>query len=304
MGSQPVQDTTATADEGEIEALRRGLGRDGIPIPAYQTLGVDVRSVKVGSAAVRVPVSPYLTAPDGGLLPGAFAVLADACCGCAVVSAMPATGATLTAQLRVEFIRPLPAGRTWIEGRAEADAADGDTGLARAEIVDEADRLLGVASLRVMKTSLRKMPPGALAPPTPGRFGDPRSPAERPVDALAGVASRFADSGQSVWKFRPPLAAANSYGMVHGGVLGLIAHEVASDAIRSAIGPGQELLPLDLVLNFYRGVPVSAGHAAATARVTHHGRRFVVAEGEVISPDGRSALRLSVGAQVRPVPAA
>jgi acyl-coenzyme A thioesterase PaaI-like protein len=39
-------------------------------------------------------------------------------------------------------------------------------------------------------------------------------------------------------------------------------------------------LPLDLVLNFYRGVPVSVGHAAATARVTHRGRRFVVAEGK------------------------
>ena len=37
----------------------------------------------------------------------------------------------------------------------------------------------------------------------------------------------------------------------------------------------------------------------ATARVTHRGRRFVVAEGEVTGPNGRPALRLSVGAQVR-----
>ena len=77
-----------------------------------------------GSAVVRVPLSPHLTAPDGGLLPGAFAVLADACCGCAIAAALPAGGAALTAQLRVEFIRPLPAGQAWIEGRAEADAVD------------------------------------------------------------------------------------------------------------------------------------------------------------------------------------
>jgi uncharacterized protein (TIGR00369 family) len=261
-----------------------------------------MRGVEAGAAAVRVPASPYLTAPDGGLLPGAFAVLADACCGAAIVSAMAGGGATLTAQLRVEFIRPLPAGHTWIEGRAEADAADDETGLARAEIVDEADQLLGVASLRIMRTSMQKVPPGTVTPAIPGRFGGPESPAERPVDGLAGVASRFADSGQSAWRIRPPLAAANSYGMVHGGVLGLIAHEVASDAMRSAIGPGQELLPLDLVLNFYRGVPVLAGHAAATARVTHRGRRFIVAEGEVTGPDGRCALRLSVGAQIRAAP--
>jgi uncharacterized protein (TIGR00369 family) len=161
-----------------------------------------------------------------------------------------------------------------------------------------------VASLRIMRTSLQKVPPGTVVPATPGRFGAPQSRAERPVDGLAGVASRFADSRQSAWRIRPPLAAANNYGMVHGGVLGLIAHEVASDAMRSAIGPGQELLPLDLVLNFYRGVPVLAGHAAATARVTHRGRRFIVAEGEVTGPDGRCALRLSVGAQIRTAPGA
>jgi uncharacterized protein (TIGR00369 family) len=312
MGSQRVPAATGTAAEGEIEALRRGLGRDGIPIPAYETLGIDMRSVEAGTAVVRVPASTYLTAPDGGLLPGTFAVLADACCGAAIVSAMAGGGATLTAQLRVEFIRPLPAGHAWIEGRAEADAVDEETGLARAEIVDETDQLLGVASMRIMRTSMQKVSPGTVVPAAPVRFGAPENPAgntaerqaKRPVYGLAGVASRFADSGQSTWRIRPPLAAANSYGMTHGGVLGLIAHEVASDAIRSATGPGEELLPLDLVLNFYRGVPVSAGHAVATARVTHRGRRFVVAEGEVIGPDGRRALRLSVGAQIRTVPGA
>jgi uncharacterized protein (TIGR00369 family) len=313
MGGQRVHAAMGTAAEAEIEALRRGLGRDGIPVPAYQTLGIEMRGVDAGAAVARVPASPYLTAPDGGVLPGTFAVLADASCGAAIVSAMAGGGATLTAQLRVEFIRPLPPGYSWIEARAEADAVDEETGLARAEIVDETDQLLGVASMRIMRTSMQKVPAGTVVPATPVLFGAPEKPAEnpaerrverpaeRPVDGLAGVASRFADSGQSAWRFRPPLAAANSYGMTHGGVLGLIAHEVASDAIRSATGPGEELLPLDLVLNFYRGVPVSAGHAAATARVTHRGRRFVVAEGEVIGPDGRRALRLSVGAQVRTV---
>jgi uncharacterized protein (TIGR00369 family) len=89
--------------------------------------------------------------------------------------------------------------------------------------------------------------------------------------------------------------------MMHGGVLGLLAHEVASDAQRSLLGPQDELIPLDLVVNFYRGVPSCGGLAAATARVTHRGRRFVVAEGEVTAPSGRPALRLSVGAQVRTV---
>src|ERR1700747_1772367 len=111
MGGQWVPAAMGTAAEGEIEALRRGLGRDGIPIPAYQTLGIEMRGVQAGAAAVRAPASPYLTAPaargpappyraapDGGLLPGGFPVVADACCGAAIVSAMTGGGATLTAQ--------------------------------------------------------------------------------------------------------------------------------------------------------------------------------------------------------------
>jgi uncharacterized protein (TIGR00369 family) len=129
MGSQLTNAAMVVGEEAVLAGLRRGLGRDGIPIPAYQTLGVEVREATAGSAVVRMPRSPHLTAPDGGLLPGAFAVLADACCGCAVATALPAGGAALTAQLRVEFIRPLPAGQAWIEGRAEADAVNDDSGL-------------------------------------------------------------------------------------------------------------------------------------------------------------------------------
>jgi len=297
MSSQLTNAAPASGEDEVLAGLRRGLGRDGIPIPAHQTLGVEVREATAGSAVVRVPRSPHLVAPDGGLLPGAFAVLADACCGYAIAAALPAGGAALTAQLRVEFIRPLPADHAWIEGRAEADAVDDNSGLARAEIVDQADQLLGVASLRVIKASHQGFRQPASPAAAPAASAPPAGPT--PVARLLGVVSRLADSGRSAWTFRPPPATANSFAMVHGGVLGLLAHEVASDAQRSLIAPGEELIPLDLVVNYYRGVPASDRPAAATARVTHRGRRFVVAEGEVVGPDGRPALRLSVAARVR-----
>jgi len=305
----PSQLTNTATIGADLVSLRRGLGQNGTPVPAYRTLGVEIRAAAAGSAVVRVPASPHLAAPGGGLLPGAFAVLADACCGCAVATALPAGGAALTAQLRVEFIRPLPAGQAWIEGRAEADAVDEDGGLARAEMVDQADQLLAVASLRIMKATPPGFRPAAAATSIqPGQAqatdvapaaGQAQATDVAPAGRLLGVVSRLVDSGQSTWTLRPPAGAANSFGMVHGGVLGLLAHEVASDAQRSLIGPGEDLVPLDLVLNFYRGVPASGGLAAATARVTHRGRRFIVAEGEVVGPDGRPALRLSAGAQVR-----
>ena len=136
----------------ELAGLRRGLGRDGLPIPAYRTLGLAFRQAAAGAAVVRLPVSPHLASPSGGLLPGAFAIAADACCGSAVVTALPAGGAALTAQLRVEFIGSVPPGRASMT-RAGTEAADGDGGLARGEIVDDTGHLLGVASLRLMTAS-------------------------------------------------------------------------------------------------------------------------------------------------------
>jgi hypothetical protein len=40
MGSQLTNAATAAGEDVVLAGLRRGLGRDGIPIPAYQTLGV------------------------------------------------------------------------------------------------------------------------------------------------------------------------------------------------------------------------------------------------------------------------
>ena len=235
----------------------------------------------------------------------------------------------------MEFIRPVPPGAGWIEGRAEADAVDEHGGLARGEIVDEADQLLGVASLRLMKAAQRRVPvpavgghdglpaaapPVAPAAPVPAApapaaelsaaaaagigtgtgIGSDRGPhAGDPARRFLGVVSREAGAGRSVWTLRPPPATANSYGMVHGGVLGLLAHQVASDAQGSLTGPDEQVIPLDLVVNFYRGVPASGRLLAATAHVTHRGRRFVVAEGEVAGP-GRQARAASVGRRPGP----
>jgi uncharacterized protein (TIGR00369 family) len=339
----------AMAGLDELAGLRRGLGRNGLPIPAYRTLGAGFRSATAGAAVFRLPVSAPLTGPGGDLLPGAFAVVADACCGSAVASVMPAGQAALTAQLRVEFIRPVPPGQPWIEGRAEADAVDGDGGLGRGEIVDQADQLLGVASLRLMSashprsqaataravaardtavraaampaTSQLPVPETVAAAPAPAAAaaGDPPSrgawpppgaerrsaaPGGRPAGSaeFLGVVSQLAVAGRAAWTLRPSAGTANSFGMVHGGVLGLLAHQVASDAQQSLIGPGEQLIPLDLVVNFYRGVPAAGRLITAAAQVAHRGRRFVVAEGTVTGPDGKPALRLSAGAQVRAAP--
>ena len=124
-------------------------------------------------------------------------------------------------------------------------------------------------------------------------------PAAGSPERFLGVISQRAGAGRSEWTLRPPSGTANSYGLVHGGVLGLLAHQVASAAQQSLTGPDEQLIPLDLVVNYYRGVPASGRPVTATAQVAHRGRRFMVAEGTLSGPDGKPAVRLSAGAQIR-----
>ena len=58
MGSQLTNATSAAGEDEVLDGLRRGLGRDGIPIPAYQTLGVEVREATAGAAVVPTAVPP------------------------------------------------------------------------------------------------------------------------------------------------------------------------------------------------------------------------------------------------------
>ena len=52
MGSQLTNAALPAGEDVVLADLRRGLGRDGIPIPAYQTLGVEVREATAGFAVV------------------------------------------------------------------------------------------------------------------------------------------------------------------------------------------------------------------------------------------------------------
>ena len=73
MSSQLTNAAMVAGEDAVLAGLRSGLGRDGIPVPAHRTLGVEVREVTAGSAVVRVPRSPHLTVPDLGGRPIAIA---------------------------------------------------------------------------------------------------------------------------------------------------------------------------------------------------------------------------------------
>jgi uncharacterized protein (TIGR00369 family) len=277
-----------------VDQLRAGRSAGGRAIPLHAALGIEIVELDVGSVTTRLPSSPHLRDRAGALVPGSLGILADTCCGAAIASALSSGGASLTAQLRVEFVRPLRAGTRWLEGRAGLDSVDDQGGLSRAELVDDHDELVAVSSLRSLTSSDR----GAGGPIA--EVGGLASAAQNDgVAAFLGLLSRSALDGRSDWRIGPGREVTNSFGALHGGMVALLAHIVATDAQRSVLAAGEQLVPLDLALNYFRGVPIGEGPVAATAEISHRGRRFIVADGQIFQADGRPAVSFSVGAQIR-----
>ncbi|OHV32261.1 MULTISPECIES: PaaI family thioesterase [Pseudofrankia] len=284
----------------ELEWLRRGRGRGGAALPVHRTLGLQVREAEAGHCVTRMPASSAVLGPDRRILAGALGIVADACCGSAAATGLPATSAVLSAQLRLEFVRPAPVAPGWVEGRATLAAVGegGGAALARADLVDADGDLLAICTLRSVSAAWRGLPAAASPVPVPAQGADPDQFAD--PRHLLGVTGEAAGGGHAHLELEPTRAVANSFGAVHGGVVAMLAHLTATEAVRPLLGPDDEAVPLDLLVNFVRGVPAAGGPVTSTATVTHRGRTFVVAEGQIALGDGRCAVRFSAGTQIRP----
>jgi uncharacterized protein (TIGR00369 family) len=278
------------------EALARaGRSRPGLRIPLHRTLGITIVDVTPGELVARLPASDHLRGEDGALVPASLAVLADVCCGAVVATGIPTGTAAMTAQLRVEFVKAIPVGVRCLEGRSRLDSVDENGGLARAELVDDHDELLAVASLRSLTSANRRITPAA----SPVEAVAEPTRHEGLVGTLLGRLTSASGNGRADWSVEPRRPATNSFNDLHGGIVALLAHTVATEAQQSVLMPGEKLVPLDLALNYYRGVPFGNGPAGVSAEVAHRGRRFLVADGQILRADGRRAIRFSVGAQIR-----
>jgi len=95
--------------------------------PMLAHLGITLGAVAPGRCALHLPRRPALTQQNGFLHAGALTTLADTACGFAAYTLMPDGTNVLTAEFKLNLLRP----------------ADGDA-VARAEVI-RAGRLLSVA---------------------------------------------------------------------------------------------------------------------------------------------------------------
>lgn len=79
------------------------------------------------------------------------------------------------------------------------------------------------------------------------------------------------------------------HGVVHGGILAALADTAAAIAAYTVVPKGSELATVQLSINYLK--PAPGGIIKADARVLRKGRNFVVAECDILNPDGSMAAK-------------
>lgn len=223
--------------------------------------------------AGSMPAGPWLAGPDGATAAGSLGVLVDDVLGYALIGARPEGGWSVSAEITLDVLAPLPtSGTIHCSGRLlQADAlgayADG-------RVTDDDGRLVAVTSQRGRFVPLA-------GEPVPASY-DPMAD----VDDAIGWLDRSYGAGEP---FVVPDLLANPLGTVHGGMSFCLSELVARRAVAPhlttasirvaytrAIRAGDTLTYLTEVRHGGRGLAVVDvtgtvdGRAATAARVSLH----------------------------------
>jgi len=206
-----------------------------------------------------MPVGPWLEV--GGRTPaGAAAVLVDDVLAYALAAAEPPGAWSVSAEIGLEVLRPLPASGT-VTATAGLRHADAVSGLATGQLAAHDGTVLALCSQRgrYVKAPQDLVEEGAWGgPPAPGDL-------ERLLAVQAGVPMATS----------PVLSNEND--SLHGGISLLV-----SDLVASTLAPG--LVTASLHITYTRGVPIGS-EVTWRAGVRHGGRSLAVVDVDGVADD-------------------
>lgn len=84
-----------------------------------QTLGAELTGAEEGQVTIELPFSDALCQQQGFLHAGVVATLADNVCGYAALTKMPAEADVVTAEFKINFVRPAIGERLVAKGAVE-----------------------------------------------------------------------------------------------------------------------------------------------------------------------------------------
>lgn len=302
----------------QLRAFDRGLTA---PPPIHHLTGMRPVEHGPGSSTFVMPASGWLLAPPGYVLPGALAILADGPLGSAIQTSLPPLTPYTTAELSMNYVRPVTADSGTLVARGRLIVAGRTLGLSDVLIEDGRGRVVAHGTSRcVIFPPLGEAPgepPDVPAPDlpehdTPDPYlrppqGDlvPQEVWDRagglevmrghiegtggapPIHLLTGMRPIEAAEGSCTFTMPATEWLNSPAGRLEGGAIAMLADASLSGAVQTTIPAGTSFAPLDLKVNFLRPVDATGGDLVARARITHRGRTIAVADAELEGPDGK-----------------
>ena len=105
--------------------------------------------------------------------------------------------------------------------------------------------------------------------------------ADTPVNRLFGFELLDIDGRGASVAFRPRAEHAQEYGVVHGGILSVLADTAAVYTILPGLKPGERITSIEFKVNFLAGATTGGGEVVATARLVRKGRTVAVVSADV-----------------------
>jgi uncharacterized protein (TIGR00369 family) len=313
-----------------IDQMRLLISGRVAPPPIGYLTGMRPTEVGAGTATFTMPITSWLPTPNGPVIGGVIAILADGPLGCAIQTILPPATPYTTSELSINMVRPVPkSGQLVARGRL----VHGGRLLALSEVfvTDDAGRLIAHGTSRcvilpqlpdvpVPPTELPD-PPAEEASWTPPYLRPPRGEvldqeiwdtrgglevlqaqvagelAAPPLHHLLGLMPTSAEEGKCTFSMPTSGWITSPSGLVEGGVTACLADVALGGAIQTTLPPRTALAPTDLRVQFIRPVPPDAGPVTATAHVTHRGRGVAAARVEITNQDGK-LLALASGSAI------
>jgi uncharacterized protein (TIGR00369 family) len=304
-----------------------------IPPPPFELLtGLRPVSFDSGEAVYELPVTGWLFSSTGVISSGVMALVADAPLGGSVISTLEPGAFITTSEMSMNYLVPAPFGTTALVARAGVVHVGQSFTLSDVRVEDQDGQLLAYGTARNL---LMRFPVPDVAPnvaPTDGQDREAEPPFRRPVrgEALAPdvwrrmsgleilrarAAGELPDAPISqLFGLRPTeiaegkitiaVPASRWIGVVarraFGGGLALFADAAIAGAVTTTLPAGTTVAPLDLKVQFLRGVIADGSELMVRAEVFHRGQTLAVTNAELLTADGKVAAVASASALIIP----
>jgi len=131
-----------------LELLQRMISGEVPGAPVADLIGLRIVSAEVGLVTFELDAGPQHSSPPGTLHGGVLCDLADAAMGCANVSRLAEDESFATVELKINFLKPVWAGRLTAVG--ELIKAGSTITLLACRITDESGSLVAYATSTCM----------------------------------------------------------------------------------------------------------------------------------------------------------